>query len=601
LPVFNLHTEEDFMKLFIASAAIMAATLAIGGPAGAQELPSVSILGMTMPDYDPMAGAKMGIAGLFERKIGLDDRTAKLYVPTDTRLGTAMVVLNVPEGEETVQWLADSGWLAVADARQILLYVLEPAADSDWGNIEDERAYFETAYGNISESIPEGRGIYYLPPESYYIVGYDAPGTLLHELAMEDPTLVAASAFVDASDIPASVLAAMDDKIYETPDWNGDEVAASDVPMPVMLVETEALDGEAEAVAAYWMEINATSKEGEEIDGGVTYTQQDGTLDYFVAPSSRLEVTVLENQDRDGEAVGAAAIYDGFLARYTRYGGAAGGNTVGSRPDYDALGVESKTMEVDGRLREYLVYVPEAVKNAGEPAPVVYALHGSGMTMNAMFDYSRWWELADAEGFILAVPAGLNTANRTGWDVTDDSTDIHFISALVEEINASYDVDKSRVYLSGQSNGSAMTHAIGRDLELSANFAALGSTSGGGRSQDTSGNPLPYYLIWGEFDFWPGELATPSEDETSYAVNPALAYWIARNGAEGDNLTPATEVQDGRYETYAWTNEAGEEVVKYTITHGRGHSIIPEEMSLLWNWFEGWRLEDGQSVVATTP
>jgi len=580
------------MKPTFTAAAVLMSALALAAPAIGQDLPKVSVLGMTVPDYDPMAGAKMGIAGLFERKIGLDDRTAKLYVPEDTRLGTSMVALNVPKGKETVQWLVDSGWLTVADERKILLYVLEAAPEKAWGTVEEERDYFETAYANISESIPEGRAIYYLPPESYYVVGYDAVGTLLHELAMKDPTPVASAAFVDASDIPVTVLDGLDEKFYDKPAWNGEQVAASDVPLPVLIAQSGELDGEAEAVAAYWMATNHVGAEGKEVDGGVAYTQEDGTLDYFVAPSTRLEVKVRENQ-----VLGAAALYDGFLAKYTRYGGAAGGNTVGSRPDYAELGVESKSMELGGRLREYLVYVPQSVKDAPDAAaPVVYALHGSGMTMNAMFDYSRWWEIADAEGFILVVPAGLNTANRTGWDVSDDSADIKFISALVEEINADYNVDKSRVYLSGQSNGSAMTHAVGRDLELSSNFAALGSTSGGGTSKDTSGNPLPYYLIWGEFDFWPGELAAPRDDETSYAVNPALAYWIARNKAEGINTTPASESQDGRYETYGWTNAAGEEVVKYTITRGRGHSIIPAEMELLWDWFEGWELKDGKSV-----
>ncbi|WP_449397162.1 alpha/beta hydrolase family esterase [Devosia riboflavina] len=454
------------MKPTFTAAAVLMSALALAAPAIGQDLPKVSVLGMTVPDYDPMAGAKMGIAGLFERKIGLDDRTAKLYVPEDTRLGTSMVVLNVPEGKETVQWLVDSGWLTVADERKILLYVLEAAPEKAWGTVEEERDYFETAYANISENIPEGRAIYYLPPESYYVVGYDAVGTLLHELAMKDPTLVASAAFVDASDIPATVLDGLDEKFYDKPDWNGEQVAASDVPLPVLIAQSGGLDGDVEAVAAYWMATNHVGAEGEETEGGVTYTQEDGTLDYFVAPSTRLEVKVLENQN-----LGAAALYDGFLAKYTRYGGAAGGNTVGSRPDYAELGVESKFMELGGRLREYLVYVPQSVKDEPDAAaPVVYALHGSGMTMNAMFDYSRWWEIADAEGFILVVPAGLNTANRTGWDVSDDSADINFISALVEEINADYNVDKSRVYLSGQSNGSAMTHAVGRDLRALKQF-----------------------------------------------------------------------------------------------------------------------------------
>lgn len=45
-------------------------------------------------------------------------------MPENARLGTSTVVLNAPEGEETVQWLLDSGWLAVADDRNILPYVV---------------------------------------------------------------------------------------------------------------------------------------------------------------------------------------------------------------------------------------------------------------------------------------------------------------------------------------------------------------------------------------------------------------------------------------------------------------------------------------------
>ena len=64
-------------------------------------------------------------------------------------------------------------------------------------------------------------------------------------------------------------------------------------------------------------------------------------------------------------------------------------------------------MVVNNRLREYLVYVPKEAKRAaarGEDVPLVFALHGSGMTMYMQFDYFRWWEVADKEGFILVAP-----------------------------------------------------------------------------------------------------------------------------------------------------------------------------------------------------
>lgn len=583
------------MKSITRSLALVAAALAVVLPTAAQDLPEARILGMTDPEYDPMAGIQMGIAGLFERAIPGMARTAKLYVPEATHLGSYMVVLNVPDGVETAQWLSDSGWLALADQDKFLLYVLEPGETGQWGSPAEEQAYFETAYNAISQNAPEGRGIWYLPPESYYVVGYGPPGSLLQQLVMKDPTLVAASAFVDASDIDAAYLEQMATTYYATPDWNGTQVPASAVPLPVMIVAAGELSPDAGNVLAYWQDANQTVDTGEDFAGGTIYTQRDGTLDYYVAESSRTAVAVLPNHNVSQDWVASTTmIYEEFLSNYTRYGGAVGGNTLGSRPDYAALGVEYKTMEIDGRLREYLVYVPEAVKAKAEPAPVVFSLHGMGMTMYAMFDYSRWWEIADAEGFILVVPTSLNTGNQTRWNVADDSTDLVFIDRLVETIKADYNVDASRLYLGGQSNGSMMTLAAGRNLPLSEKFAAFGSTSGGGTSDNVAGSMVPYYLVWGEFDFWPWQL---SEDYVGSTVN----YWLQRNKAEGSTTAPASEASNGRFVTSDWNDAAGQNVFRYTLTKGRGHSIIPAEMRLLWDWYQLWQRDADGNVVYVGP
>ena len=88
---------------------------------------------------------------------------------------------------------------------------------------------------------------------------------------------------------------------------------------------------------------------------------------------------------------------------------------------------------------------------------------------------------------------------------------------MLEELEADYNVDENRVYLSGQSAGCSFTHAVGRNLALSESFTALGCTSGGGSSSDTSGEVLPIFQLWGEFDFWPYDLSSSS---TSYVRTP---------------------------------------------------------------------------------
>ncbi len=561
--------------------------------AATPELPKVQQLSTTVPVYDPMRGIEMGISGLFERTITGMDRTAKLYVPEGAPLGSYMVVTNVPDGKETVRWLVDSGWIRLADKEKFLLYVFEPGPTGRWGTAEEEQAYIETAYGNISLNNSDGRGIWYLPPESYYVVGYDTAGSVLQKVVMKDPILVAAAAFVNASNIDRDFLSDMDSKFYPTPDWNGNLVASSSVPVPVWIISKRASRNTARVVD-YWQEANETSSRARPFHGGKIYYQRKGTLYGYVAEGSRSAVAVLEKRKAPKDAKLSKKIYQDFLSRFTRYGGNVGGNTLGSRPDYKRLGVEFKTMELDGRLREYMVYVPRKARIAakrGNDVPLVVSLHGFNLTMYSMFDFSRWWEVADDEGFILLVPTGLNTGNQTGWNLSAASTDMTFMQLLLDDLKANYNVDASRIYLGGQSLGCAMTQAIGANLALSKNFTALGCTSYPFfPPTGSSGEVLPYFLLLGEFDFWPYELSTPT-------IRDNLTYWINRNDALGTATTPASEETFGRYLIYKWYNADGVNVVRYGVTKGRGHSIIPEEMRLLWNWYELWKKDpDGNNV-----
>lgn len=568
--------------LIVVLAAVMMVPLtgfARGTETEASGLPPVQQLSATTPVYDPMAGIKMGISGLFERTVSGTNRTAKLYVPKAAHLGASMVVLNVPEGERTVSWLVESGWIDLAEKNKFLLYVFEPGASGRWGSPDQERSYLETAYANISVNSPDGRGTWYLPPESYYVVGYDGPGSVLQQIVMKDPTLVAAATFVNASDVDTGFLEQLDSTFYPTTDWNGQRVASSSVPLPVWIME-DRLDANAAGVVRYWQDANQTEAKSTGFHGGRIFHQRKGALKYYVADGSLSAVAVTETVKN------AADIYDDFLSRYTRYGGNVGGNTLGSRPDYDKLGVQFKTMELGGRLREYMIYVPAKAKQAarkGKDVPAVISLHGSGLTMYSMFDFSRWWEVADEEGFILVVPTGLNTQNRTGWGTTADHIDMTFLQLLLDEVKSDYNVDPGRIYLGGQSNGSMTTIAAGKKLELSKNFAALGATSGGQTSSTTdyTGETLPFFVLFGEFDFWPADLSTPYVGET-------MRYWINRNDALGTPTTPASVEHVGRYDISSWKDANGTTVARYGVTRGRGHSTIADEARVLWDWYSHW-------------
>lgn len=564
----------------VLSAALLAPSGAHSTPDGEATVPDVKVLETTVPVYDPMKGIAMGISGLYERTVAnTGGRTAKIYASPNAYLGAYVVVLTTPEGEETATWLAESGWIERADAERLVLYVLEPGESGEWGTPEQELPYVQTAVYDFADS----RGNYYQPSESYYAVGYDAGGSALQQVVMKDPILFASGAFVDASDVSPQFLSALDTDYYPTPDWDGNQVAKSQAPMPVWLINSQA-SSNADAVTDHWKEANQTRAKGAGYQGGKLFEQSPGTLYGYVSDTSSVAVGVLEQKNVRAQETLDDKIY-GFLSGYTRYGGNVGGNTVGSRPDFDRLGVEYKTMVVDGRLREYLVYVPKKAKLAaerGEDVPLVFTLHGSGMTMYMMFDYSRWWEVADKEGFILVAPTSTNNGRATSWATGSTSADFSFVDQVLDDLKTNYNVDESRVYVNGQSNGSAMAQALGRNLTYSKNFTAIGSTSFPSTSSNFDGEMLPFMTLWGEFDFWPYERTAPQ-------VSGMLNYWITRNDALGTPATPATEEDTHRRTVWSWKNADGVDVVKYGVTWGRGHSIIPEEMPVIWEWFESWK------------
>ena len=203
------------------------------------------------------------------------------------------------------------------------------------------------------------------------------------------------------------------------------------------------------------------------------------------------------------------------------------------------------------------------------------------MTMYMQFDYFRWWEVADKEGFILVAPTSTNNQRATSWSTGSTSADFGFIDQVLTDLKSNYNVDENRVYLNGQSNGSAMAQAIGRNLTYSKNYTAIGVTSFPATSSNFDGEMLPFMTLWGQFDFWPWEPTAPQ-------VAGTLTYWINRNDALGTPTTPATEENTHRRTVWSWKDAAGTDVVKYGVTWGRGHSIIPEEMPVLWEWFESW-------------
>src|SRR5204863_7766187 len=116
-----------------------------------------------------------------------------------------------------------------------------------------------------------------------------------------------------------------------------------------------------------------------------------------------------------------------------------------------------------GEKREYLLYVPRSYDRS-KPTPLVISMHGAGLWGASQRDISRWNTLADNAGFIVVYPSGVGGKGVRVWraELGDDGLkkDVRFISDLIDTLSASYNIDSTRIYANGLSNGGGMSFAL---------------------------------------------------------------------------------------------------------------------------------------------
>jgi polyhydroxybutyrate depolymerase len=124
---------------------------------------------------------------------------------------------------------------------------------------------------------------------------------------------------------------------------------------------------------------------------------------------------------------------------------------------------ENLSLTHDSEIRTYDVLRP-SIAGGLKARPLVVDLHGASSNGNGQRGLSNWNSIAEANGFYVAWPDGLfNTWNGItccGTAVTNDVDDVGFIRAMVAAISAEVNINQTRIYVTGLSNGSAMTQRL---------------------------------------------------------------------------------------------------------------------------------------------
>jgi poly(3-hydroxybutyrate) depolymerase len=577
-----------------------------GGPAELGEPRPLD--GRPFPAYDYTRANKLPreMRGYWTKSfdVGSHLRTAKVYISPETPIRSYYTVIAVPDGVDTAEFLRQSSWVDVADRREEGLFILEPGEDG-WGDPGSEAAYVEAAMAFYQSNR------YFSIFGLHYLVGYGAGAAALEAWAVAHPLRVISQAYVDSPGLSVEYLSSyaarefdgQTDAGYTTvvfPD-GFDLIRYDETVLPTWFVHPE--PGSVDASLAYWKRANDTVDAGApDRTLGTVFRQRRRSGRWMTSYAGPIAQVAVRQRPAGGwSELSTRQIVD-FLTGYTRYENFfAYGNQLFERADYARLGVQVRTMEVAGFVREYLVHVPRSARRLWrDKAPVVFVWPGNSQTDKVFFDAAQWWKVAEREGFVLVTVC--EQYSNTSVSVSHRDS-LAFYRQLRDVMVRRYPVDPTRFYSTGQSAGSQVTQNFA--IAFPEYFAAVASTSftaapnaAGGISMDgaqhpASGRMIPTYQIYGYGDL--GFLAGGLWDDTQNSLDAWARYHLQVNGlqlSDVDSLDGERGGWQDRFQTWTWRDrDTAIPVLKLTKNLYRSHNTMPEESPLMWDFLKRYRRE----------
>jgi polyhydroxybutyrate depolymerase len=218
--------------------------------------------------------------------------------------------------------------------------------------------------------------------------------------------------------------------------------------------------------------------------------------------------------------------------------------------------------------RPYDFDQPAGIDKA-KPAPLIVLVHGygaNGFVQDALFGFAQ---LADAKQVYVAHPDGTTDANGSKfWNATDACCDlghtgvddVAYLNAVVDDMEANFNIDPKRVFFVGHSNGAFMSHRMACDAAgRVAGIVALAGDVWKDPSLCKPTAPVAVLQVHGDADTivpYAGSALEPS-------ATASVATWAQKNGCSGDLTDTGVTVDLDSSVTGSETAEA-----KYTCASG---------------------------------
>jgi poly(3-hydroxybutyrate) depolymerase len=216
------------------------------------------------------------------------------------------------------------------------------------------------------------------------------------------------------------------------------------------------------------------------------------------------------DDDDDVETSSSSGGSSGGPSGSSSGGSGTSGGSSGVAGGTLAAGDDVWTIEAAGKSRSIRVHVPASVTD--HALPVVIALHGNGDSASSFEATSGLRDRADAIGFVLLTPDGIerdivvggNVAPSVPWDAYNlypDNWDLQLLTALRERVQATGSIANDRVSMYGFSQGGYMAYRAAEALSADFSCAAVLSASDPSGYKVPFTRPIPISLLIGTSDY----------------------------------------------------------------------------------------------------
>lgn len=546
----------------------------------------------------------------------MDKQNYSLYVSTRADYDPAKLLIVCPPSgqagsrEQAEAFGVSSGWQTLAEAEGAVLLI--PVVPEGWAaeSTDLPARLYDTLRNSFSSrngrSLLGRGGKLWCWETMVYLIGYEDGAVFAGNCVVAHPNRFAAVVLAGGapSDYSPADLPSSHWMVKQvSPDY---QKTNRQIPSCVWILG--APEEAARKAVEYFTEVDGAQPCGEVCPGGLSAR-------CWRDPEHPARQILVSGDAFREDALLAFHLYSGLLEHVIRWKDGPDGTLRfhPTRQEYYAGGEYAvDAVSVNALDYPYGIRLPQGMtREEAAGLPLVFSVHGRGEPAWMFCSKNGWDRLQDeTRAFVLAVPDSPGNI----WQLQRDG---EAFCAMVEKICTDYALDRSRVYLTGFSNGAAITREVGTAYPQL--FAGLSPWNGpvhvpGGLISHQAIEPelleggweMPYWVCAGDND---PVTTLESMEEQLTPLLKANHCTSASSEAEDGGYRP-DEVRTGafysgqkgyaegdRLYTRVYSGPDGEARVCYTLMKNMPHGAIPDQSRAAWEFLRHFSRPEGSRTV----